>query len=54
MRHRARALAPLATVAVTVGLHLRHRNALPSILGGTATHVDLCCDGRGRHDGGPP
>ncbi|MDX2939642.1 branched-chain amino acid transporter permease [Streptomyces ipomoeae] len=37
----ARAAAPLAALAVTVGLHLWRRNALLSILGGTATHVIL-------------
>ncbi|MFC5144959.1 branched-chain amino acid transporter permease [Streptomyces aureoversilis] len=36
-----RTLAPLAALAVTVGLHLWRRNALLSILGGTATHVVL-------------
>ncbi|MFH8607174.1 branched-chain amino acid transporter permease [Streptomyces sp. NPDC018029] len=35
------ALAPIAAVAVTVGLHLWRRNALLSILGGTAVHVVL-------------
>ncbi|MFF3817486.1 branched-chain amino acid transporter permease [Streptomyces bluensis] len=37
----ARAAAPLAALAVTIGLHLWCRNALLSILGGTATHVLL-------------
>ncbi|MFI9235474.1 branched-chain amino acid transporter permease [Streptomyces sp. NPDC053079] len=37
----ARAVAPLVALAVTVGLHLWRRNALMSILGGTATHVIL-------------
>ncbi|MEU5093085.1 AzlD domain-containing protein [Streptomyces sp. NPDC021356] len=37
----ARAVAPLAALAVTIGLHLWRRNALLSILGGTATHVIL-------------
>ncbi|GGR08200.1 branched-chain amino acid transporter permease [Streptomyces netropsis] len=37
----ARTLAPLAALAVTVGLHLWRRNALLSILGGTAAHVVL-------------
>ncbi|MFD9816966.1 branched-chain amino acid transporter permease [Streptomyces sp. NPDC059080] len=37
----ARALAPLAALAVTVGLHLWRRNALLSILGGTAVHTLL-------------
>ncbi|MDI3417697.1 branched-chain amino acid transporter permease [Streptomyces luteolus] len=36
-----RVLAPLIAMAVTVGLHLWRRNALLSILGGTATHVVL-------------
>jgi branched-subunit amino acid transport protein AzlD len=36
-----RAAAPLAALAVTVGLHLWRRNALLSILGGTAVHVVL-------------
>ncbi|MFE5666391.1 branched-chain amino acid transporter permease [Streptomyces niveus] len=36
-----RAMAPLAALAVTTGLHLWRRNALLSILGGTATHVIL-------------
>ncbi len=36
-----RALAPLTALAVTVGLHLWRRNALLSILGGTAVHVTL-------------
>ncbi|MCQ8771033.1 branched-chain amino acid transporter permease [Streptomyces telluris] len=36
-----RTLAPLAALAVTVSLHLWRRNALLSILGGTATHVIL-------------
>ncbi|WP_306337893.1 branched-chain amino acid transporter permease [Streptomyces sp. KL118A] len=36
-----RALAPVVAVAVTVGLHLWRRNALLSILGGTAVHVIL-------------
>ncbi|MCF3122287.1 AzlD domain-containing protein [Streptomyces arenae] len=36
-----RALAPLVALAVTVGLHLWRRNALLSILGGTAVHVAL-------------
>ncbi|OKI02231.1 branched-chain amino acid ABC transporter [Streptomyces sp. CB02923] len=37
----ARGLAPLAALSVTVGLHLWRRNALLSILGGTAVHVIL-------------
>ncbi|WP_060886384.1 branched-chain amino acid transporter permease [Streptomyces caniscabiei] len=37
----ARATAPLAALAVTIGLHLWRRNALLSVLGGTATHVIL-------------
>ncbi|MFI8890653.1 branched-chain amino acid transporter permease [Streptomyces paradoxus] len=36
-----RAAAPLAALAVTVGLHLWRRNALLSILAGTAVHVIL-------------
>ncbi|WP_030670334.1 branched-chain amino acid transporter permease [Streptomyces rimosus] len=36
-----RSLAPLVALAVTVGLHLWRRNALLSILGGTAVHVIL-------------
>ncbi|MCX4835475.1 AzlD domain-containing protein [Streptomyces sp. NBC_01016] len=35
------AVAPLAALAVTVGLHLWRRNALLSILGGTVVHVVL-------------
>lgn len=34
-------LAPLAALAITVGLHLWRRNALLSILGGTTVHVVL-------------
>ncbi len=37
----SRAVAPLAALAVTVGLHLWRRNALLSILAGTAVHVTL-------------
>ncbi|MCD9145072.1 branched-chain amino acid transporter permease [Streptomyces albireticuli] len=37
----ARSLAPLIALAVTVGLHLWRRNALLSILAGTAVHVTL-------------
>ncbi|MBL3669377.1 AzlD domain-containing protein [Streptomyces sp. M2CJ-2] len=37
----SRALAPLAALAVTVGLHLWRRTALLSILAGTAVHVTL-------------
>lgn len=37
----ARAAAPLAALTVTAGLRLWRRNALLSILGGTATHVIL-------------
>jgi branched-subunit amino acid transport protein AzlD len=37
----SRAAAPLAALALTVGLHLWRRNALLSVLGGTATHVLL-------------
>ncbi|WP_406405135.1 branched-chain amino acid transporter permease [Streptomyces sp. NBC_01643] len=35
------ALAPIAGLAVTLGLHLWRRNALLSILGGTTVHVAL-------------
>ncbi len=35
----SRATAPAAALAVTVGLHLWRRNALLSILAGTAVHV---------------
>ncbi|CAM5596218.1 MULTISPECIES: branched-chain amino acid transporter permease [Streptomyces] len=38
---QASSLAPLIALAVTVGLHLWRRNALLSILGGTAVHVIL-------------
>ena len=37
----ARVLAPLAALAVTVGLHLWRRNAPLSVVGGTAVHVAL-------------
>ncbi|MBT2400371.1 branched-chain amino acid transporter permease [Streptomyces sp. ISL-100] len=37
----ARAAAPLAALAATVGLHLWRRDGLLSILGGTAVHVAL-------------
>jgi branched-subunit amino acid transport protein AzlD len=37
----ARAIATLAALAVTIGLHLWRRNALLSILGGTTVHVVL-------------
>ncbi|MFF5566899.1 branched-chain amino acid transporter permease [Streptomyces sp. NPDC012623] len=37
----ARSVAPLAALAVTIGLHLWRRNALLSIVGGTAVHVLL-------------
>jgi branched-subunit amino acid transport protein AzlD len=37
----AHAIAPLAVLAVTIGLHLWRRNALLSILGGTTVHVVL-------------
>ncbi|MFC9610852.1 branched-chain amino acid transporter permease [Streptomyces sp. NPDC056938] len=37
----SRAIASLAALAVTIGLHLWRRNALLSILGGTAVHVIL-------------
>lgn len=36
-----RAAAPLAALAVTAGLHLWRRNALLSIVGGTAVNVAL-------------
>jgi branched-subunit amino acid transport protein AzlD len=36
-----RAAAPLAALACTIGLHLWRRNALLSILGGTAVNVTL-------------
>ncbi|QFR02309.1 branched-chain amino acid ABC transporter [Streptomyces phaeolivaceus] len=36
-----RALAPALALTVTAALHLWRRNALLSILGGTATHVVL-------------
>ncbi|MEX2981245.1 branched-chain amino acid transporter permease [Streptomyces sp. C36] len=36
-----RAAAPLAALAVTIGLHLWRRNALLSILGGTIVSVAL-------------
>jgi branched-subunit amino acid transport protein AzlD len=39
--HGGRLLAPLLALAVTVGLQLWRRNALLSILGGTAIHVVL-------------
>ncbi|AIA07065.1 branched-chain amino acid transporter permease [Streptomyces noursei] len=38
---RPEAVAPLAALAVTVGLHLWRRNALLSILGGTMVNVVL-------------
>ncbi|POX56320.1 branched-chain amino acid ABC transporter [Streptomyces sp. Ru71] len=38
---QVRVVVPLAALAVTVGLHLWRRNALLSILGGTAVHVLL-------------
>ncbi|OLZ74680.1 branched-chain amino acid ABC transporter [Streptomyces sp. IMTB 2501] len=38
---RAAVLAPLAALAVTVGVHLWRRNAPLSILAGTAVHVAL-------------
>ncbi|MCD7437022.1 AzlD domain-containing protein [Streptomyces lincolnensis] len=37
----SRVLAPAAALTVTVGLHLWRRNALLSILVGTAVHVAL-------------
>ncbi|MEV4340851.1 AzlD domain-containing protein [Streptomyces sp. NPDC049590] len=36
-----RATAPAAALSVTAGLHLWRRNALLSILGGTAVHIIL-------------
>ncbi|MFC9427099.1 MULTISPECIES: branched-chain amino acid transporter permease [unclassified Streptomyces] len=36
-----RVIAPSAALAVTVGLHLWRRNAVLSIVGGTAVHVVL-------------
>ncbi|MEW1779065.1 AzlD domain-containing protein [Streptomyces sp. NPDC086777] len=36
-----RGTAPLAALAVTVGLHLRRRNALRGIIAGTAVSVAL-------------
>lgn len=39
--HPRRALAPLLALAVTVALHLWRRNALISILSGTAVQVTL-------------
>ncbi len=36
-----RAAAPLAALAVTIGLHLWRRSALLSVLGGTVVHVTL-------------
>lgn len=38
---QSRALASLAALTVTIGLHLWRRNALLSILAGTAVHVAL-------------
>jgi branched-subunit amino acid transport protein AzlD len=38
---QSRAVAPLAALTVTIGLHLWRRNALLSILGGTTVHVIL-------------
>ncbi|MFJ8490590.1 branched-chain amino acid transporter permease [Streptomyces sp. NPDC094038] len=38
---QSRALAPLAALAVTVGLHLWRRDALLSIIGGTVVSVAL-------------
>ncbi|ATY13041.1 branched-chain amino acid ABC transporter [Amycolatopsis sp. AA4] len=37
----ASALAPTIALAVTIGLHLWRRNAVLSIVGGTAVHVVL-------------
>ncbi|MFB7666307.1 branched-chain amino acid transporter permease [Kitasatospora sp. NPDC056138] len=39
--HRSQSAVPLAALAVTVGLHLWRRNALLSIIGGTAASVML-------------
>jgi len=36
-----RALPDILALAITVGLHLRRRNAVLSILGGTASYVAL-------------
>ncbi|MEV6979505.1 AzlD domain-containing protein [Kitasatospora sp. NPDC093806] len=44
----SRAVAPVVALAVTVGLHLWRRNALLSILGGTAVHVVLASVVLGR------
>ncbi|MFD9127746.1 branched-chain amino acid transporter permease [Kitasatospora sp. NPDC059571] len=41
LTHPGRLLAPVAALAVTVGLHLWRRSALLSIIGGTAVHVAL-------------
>lgn len=41
LTHPERMLAPLLALATTIGLHLYRRNALLSILGGTAVHVAL-------------
>ncbi|MGV4980844.1 hypothetical protein ACVB8X_05940 [Streptomyces sp. NRAIS4] len=41
-------LAPVAALAVTVGLHLWRRNAALSILAGTAVHVALASTVFGR------
>lgn len=38
---QSRAVAPLAALAVTIGLHLWRRNAPLSVLAGTAVHVIL-------------
>ena len=41
LAHPGEAIAPLAALAVTFGLHLWRRNALLSILGGTTVSVVL-------------
>jgi branched-subunit amino acid transport protein AzlD len=41
LSHPAHAIAPLAALAVTLGLHLWRRSALLSILGGTLVNVVL-------------
>jgi branched-subunit amino acid transport protein AzlD len=41
LAHPARAVPGLLALAATVGLHLWRRNAVLSILGGTAVHIAL-------------
>jgi branched-subunit amino acid transport protein AzlD len=41
LAHPAQALPGILALAVTVGLHLWRRNAVLSILGGTAVHIAL-------------